>query len=34
MSLYTSVESEIQKVVSLEENVISNEISNQEPSEF
>ena len=34
MSLYTSVESEIHRDVSLEENIISNEISNYDPSEF
>lgn len=34
MSLYTSVESEIQRGVLLEEKMISNEISNHDPSEF
>lgn len=34
MSLYTSVESEIQRDVLLEEKMISNEISDDDPSEF
>ena len=34
MSLYTSRESEIQRSVSLEKNVIPNETAEHEPSEF